>query len=739
MISTKIFFDTLKDQGINFFCGVPDSLLKDLCAYISDNTNAQNHIVCANEGNAIALCAGHYLANSTPGLVYMQNSGLGNCINPLLSLVDEEVYKIPLLMLIGWRGEVGTKDEPQHIKQGKVSDKILKACQIDFSILPQDKDEAVKSLINACNYIKESSKPYALIIRKGTFEQYTLKNSKKTNYKITREFAISEVVNSISENAIIISTTGQISRELYEIMENANKPHNKDFLTVGSMGHASSIALGIALKDKEREVYCLDGDGSMIMHLGSLPVISKTQSKNFKHIVLNNEAHDSVGAQPTCADKINFVKLAKACGYKNVFCVKNENELKRILKSFHKSHGPSLLEIKVKCGARTNLGRPKETPCENKKSFMEFLNENTAFLNENSFKNLSKIIKKHQAKNILLFCTKNSFKRFEKLIKNELKNVKYNIYSDIEPNPKAQDVQKALEKEKSFDFIVAIGGGSVIDFAKLFRFCNDNKITPDNAISNSGKNKFTPLVAVPTTAGTGAEATKFSVIYVKGKKYSFENQNMLPDYAIIDGRFSKDSPRYIKACCAADALCQAIESYWSVNSTKESKYYAKIAMELCKSYLCSFVNSNNKHYAQKMAQAAFYSGRAINISKTTAAHALSYKITTDYNIAHGHAVSLSIKELMKTNEQAQQVIDLRGETYLKNTIREIKQILKIENTDDYFDNLFKNIGLEQNIAKLGIKDANEIAQSVNIQRLKNNPVELTKKQMAKFFTNTLEN
>ena len=738
MISTKAFYDVLKNQGVDFFCGVPDSLLKDLCAYISDNTQDKNHIICANEGNAIALCAGHYLANSTFGVAYMQNSGLGNCINPLLSLVDEEVYKIPLLMLIGWRGEIGTQDEPQHLKQGKVSDKILKACKIEYSILSKEEKNALIELEKACEYIKRKSKPYAIIIRKNSFEPYKLKNSKKTNYKMTREFAMKEVVNSIDQNSIIISTTGQISRELYEIRENSNCFHEKDFLTVGSMGHASSIALAVALEKKQKEIYCFDGDGAMIMHLGALPVISKTQCKNFKHIVFNNEAHDSVGAQPTSADMINFIKLAKACGYKNSYRAENLKELKSVLKNFINSQGPSLLEIKVKCGARKDLGRPKEKPCENKKIFMEFLNENITFQEENSFKNLSKIIKKHNAKNVLLFCTKSCFKRFEKLINMELKGANYNIYDNINPNPKSSEVLKALKILTNFDFILAIGGGSVIDFAKLFRYCYDNKITPDKAINVNNGIKMTPLVAVPTTAGTGAEVTKFAVIYIEGKKYSFENQSILPDYAIVDGRFSKDSPKYLKACCAVDALCQAIESYWSTNSNEKSKYYAKKAMELCREYLCAYVNSNNKNVAQKMAIAALFSGKAINISKTTAAHALSYKITTDYNLAHGHAVSLSIKELMKVNEKAQKVTDQRGREYVRKTVQEIKEILNIEDIDEYFDNLFKNIGLEQDIIKLGIKNPKEIAQSVNVQRLKNNPVKLQVNQMAAFFTDKIK-
>ena len=722
MIEPADFLETLKSNGADFFCGVPDSLLKDFCACVTDSTSGNQHVIAANEGNAIALAAGHYLATGRPAVVYMQNSGLGNCINPLLSLIDEEVYKIPLLMLIGWRGEPGIKDEPQHVKQGKVTDKILEACAIDYEVLPQEPVKANAVIHKACKYIKENSKPFALIIKKGTFATYELKNKKDNGFEMTREEAVITAAQSLDKNAVIVSTTGQISRELYEYRESAGQLHNQDFLTVGSMGHASSIALGIAIEKPERNVYCFDGDGAFIMHLGALPVIAKTQVKNFKHIVFNNQAHDSVGAQPTSADYLDFEHLAKACGYKNVFSAANKEELQQCMEKLTACDSPALLEVKVKCGARKDLGRPKEKPQENKQCFMSFLSENISYTGKDSLSNIPDILKKHNAKNVLLFTGKNSYEKIKDKIEKNLQSINYAIYNDISPNPKAQEIDKALNNLSGFDFIIAVGGGSVMDFAKLFRFCYDNKICAKDSSNFSTAIKQTPLVAIPTTAGTGAEATRFAVVYVDGVKHSFEHEYILPDYAIIDGSLAKDNPKHLKACCAADALCQAIESYWSVNSTKESKDYAQKAMELCRDYLEKYVNTADETSSQKMAEAAFLSGRAINISKTTAAHALSYKITTDYKIPHGHAVSLSIAGLMKVNEKAEEVTDARGAEYVRETIAQIKQILGIDDIDGYFKTLFDNIALEQDLEKLGINNINDIVQSVNKERLKNNPV-----------------
>lgn len=375
MISAEFVCDILKKNGTDFFCGVPDSLLKDFCAYVTENFEKSKNIITANEGNAVALAVGHYLATSKPALVYMQNSGTGNTINPLLSLADDEVYNIPLLIFVGWRGEPNKKDEPQHIKQGKVTDEIFDACKIKHSVLPDDEKSAELAISKAFEYMNETLKPYVFVIKKGTFEKFE-KEKPENKFEISRETAISTVMEFVDENAVIVSTTGQISREVYEIREKAGQAHDSDFLTVGSMGHASSIALGIALEKPNKTVFCFDGDGAFLMHMGAIPVIADQAPENFKHILFNNEAHDSVGAQKTSANMVNFKELALSCGYKNSFSVQKLEDLKNILPEFLSVKSPSLLEIKVNCGARADLGRPKEKPVQNKIIFMEKLNAN---------------------------------------------------------------------------------------------------------------------------------------------------------------------------------------------------------------------------------------------------------------------------------------------------------------------------------------------------------------------------
>ncbi|MGL5720947.1 MAG: phosphonopyruvate decarboxylase [Brevinema sp.] len=373
MINIHDLFKTFENQNIQSFYGVPDSLLKSFCAYLADHKDSKHHIITANEGNAIALACGNYLATGNPSVVYLQNSGIGNCVNPLLSLSDEEVYSIPFLMMIGWRGEPGIKDEPQHIKQGKISDKLLETMGIEYQILPQNKEEAEQAILHAVSYMNETQKPYAFLVQKDTFEEYKLQKKIVSGYSLPREEAIACVTSFLAPDAIVVATTGHISRELYEYRQKENQGHSKDFLMVGSMGHASSIALGIALEKPSRLVACFDGDGASLMHMGAFPVIAAQNVSNLKHIIFNNEAHDSVGGQPTCANTVDFPKIALASGYKKVYSVDNIEDLTKIMPRFLASEQISLLEIKVKCGARKDLGRPKEKPIENKALFMKFL------------------------------------------------------------------------------------------------------------------------------------------------------------------------------------------------------------------------------------------------------------------------------------------------------------------------------------------------------------------------------
>ena len=375
MISPEFFVNTLNEHGINFYAGVPDSLLKDICAYITDNLPAKQNIIAANEGGAMGIAAGYHLATGKVPVVYMQNSGEGNIINPLASLTDKEVYNIPVLLVIGWRGHPGVHDEPQHVKQGKVTIGLLNTMGINYAILPKDEEAAEEQIKIATDYMTATNECYALIIEKNTFEAYQLRNIESNDLTMSRENAIRKVASSIEDNACIVSTTGMISRELFEARTAWNQGHERDFLTVGSMGHASQIALGIALQKPERRVYCFDGDGASIMHMGNMAITAGMKCKNYVHVVFNNGAHDSVGGQPTVGLKIDLCAVAMAVGYKGAYSVETIEALETKLAELKTADGPIFLQVCVKKGNRKDLGRPTTTPVRNKEALMDFLSK----------------------------------------------------------------------------------------------------------------------------------------------------------------------------------------------------------------------------------------------------------------------------------------------------------------------------------------------------------------------------
>ena len=375
MLSPKIFIESLAAKGIDFFAGVPDSLLKNVCAFISDTLDDRHNIIAANEGAAVGLAAGHYLATGHIPCVYLQNSGEGNAINPLASLTDKEVYGIPVLLVIGWRGEPGVHDEPQHVKQGKITLPLLDAMGIRHEILSQDETEFRSQLDGAVRHMSETGEAFAFIVRKNTFEPYTLQRHEVNEYPLSREEAIQKVAASLSAKDVIVSTTGMISRELFEYRTAQGQGHERDFLTVGSMGHASQIALGIALEKTDRRVWCFDGDGAALMHLGSVAIIADKAPENFVHVIFNNGAHDSVGGQPTVGLKVNLAGIAKAAGYKDAVSVTTAEDLGSALKVLKTMRGPVLLEVRVHRGNRKDLGRPTTTPIQNRDALMEFMGQ----------------------------------------------------------------------------------------------------------------------------------------------------------------------------------------------------------------------------------------------------------------------------------------------------------------------------------------------------------------------------
>jgi phosphonopyruvate decarboxylase len=369
MIDTKEFYNTLLKNDFEFFTGVPDSLLKEFCSCIKDLSNLEKHIIAANEGNAVAISCGYNIATSKYGVVYMQNSGLGNIINPLLSLADEKVYKIPMLFLIGYRGEPNIEDEPQHIKQGELTLPLLETLGIEYLILDEDYKNQIKY---CCNYIKNNNKPIALIVKKGTFSKYNIELEDNKNL-LTREETLDIIINNIDSKDYIVSTTGKTSREIFEIREKYNMSHSNDFLTVGAMGHTSSLSFGISLFTTNN-IFCIDGDGSFIMHMGGLAVAIQNSKNNFKYILINNGCHESVGGQPTIASNINISNILKGFGFEKVIEVYNTRELDDALKEM-KNKGKVAIIINTNNKSRKDLGRPNISLISNKEEFEKSLRQ----------------------------------------------------------------------------------------------------------------------------------------------------------------------------------------------------------------------------------------------------------------------------------------------------------------------------------------------------------------------------
>jgi len=369
VIDPRDLFESLRRRNVGLFTGVPDSLLASFCAYVDDHASATEHVIAANEGNAVALAAGYHLSSGRLGAVYLQNSGLGNTINPLTSLVDPEVYRIPLLLIIGWRGEPGFRDEPQHVKQGRITPGQLDLLEIPYSILEASSD-LERVLAEAFTSLSTRNAPVALLVRKDAFSSYKSKRQRRYDWQLGREDAIHTLLQLAAPQDLVVSTTGKISREVYEFRTKAGQPQS-DFLTVGGMGHTASIALGVALGKPGRRVICLDGDGSVLMHMGALPVIGSLAPRNLIHVVLNNSAHESVGGQPTVAGELDFRSLVKACGYRAFSIASDEAGIRSAWREFSAAAGPVLLEVRVGLGSRDDLGRPKSSPEDNKHAFIE--------------------------------------------------------------------------------------------------------------------------------------------------------------------------------------------------------------------------------------------------------------------------------------------------------------------------------------------------------------------------------
>ena len=368
MINAKTFINELNKVGIEFYTGVPDSLMSEFSKSLHFDFDDKNHVIATNEGSALAMCMGYNLATNKIPLIYMQNSGLGNFVNPYTSLLHKDIYNIPFILLVGWRGEPGLQDEPQHIFQGKITLDLLKLLDIDYIIIDNNTD--LESITKKIRESINSRYPLALVVRKNTFEKDE-RVFENNNSLPKRNEALKKILDLFDEKTLYISTTGKLSRELYEIRKNSEQTPN-DLYVVGGMGHASSIAYGINQNLNENKVVCLDGDGSLLMHMGSLGIIGQSNMKNFIHVIFNNSSHESVGGQPNIYDQIDSNGLAKSLGYKSVLIVKNYEEFDHI--NIENFDGPTFIEVKVQNSSDKNLLRPDKTPEENKRNFMEKIN-----------------------------------------------------------------------------------------------------------------------------------------------------------------------------------------------------------------------------------------------------------------------------------------------------------------------------------------------------------------------------
>lgn len=374
MIDLKKFHECLQGAGVEFMTGVPDTLLNDFCLYAEAKLPRERNVIAANEGNAVALAAGYHLATGSVALVYMQNSGLGNTVNPLLSLTQQAVYAVPLVLLIGWRGDPDIKDHVQHQKQGAITPVLLEAMDIPFRILGEDLEDALDAAEWAVRTARKMSGPAALLAKKGVLakKKKEIFESRDSIYNMSRENAIECILKSVPADAICIATTGRATRELHELRNLSGTGHDLDFLNVGAMGHASSIAAGIALAAKDRLVVCLDGDAAAIMHLGSLTTTGVLGLPNFLHVVLNNGAHESVGGQPSAGFKANLTAIAENAGYKTVgSSVETEQALRDAVSTLLPAENPAFIDVRIRKGIRSDLPLLKIAHLDLKESFMK--------------------------------------------------------------------------------------------------------------------------------------------------------------------------------------------------------------------------------------------------------------------------------------------------------------------------------------------------------------------------------
>ncbi len=374
MIQAEEFVEAAGNFGFSWYTGVPCSFLTPFINYVINDTQL-TYISSANEGDALATAAGAVITGKK-AVVMLQNSGLGNAVNPLTSLTY--TFRIPLLLICTLRGDRRLKDEPQHELMGRITDKLLENMMIPWEYFPTEAAEITPVLQRATTYMSQEHRPYALIMRKGTVAPHALKrapipqrdseinskNNSRPNFftgrpeqRISRNEAIKEILSHINpENTVVIATTGYTGRELFA---SGNQPNH--LYMVGSMGCASSLGLGLSLARPDLQVVVIDGDGAALMRMGNFATIGTYGGSNLIHILLDNEVHDSTGAQATVAAGISFAKIAEACGY-GVTLAGDDLDLLEVLFTSDSQDQPKLAHLKIRPGTLDNLPRPNLAP-----------------------------------------------------------------------------------------------------------------------------------------------------------------------------------------------------------------------------------------------------------------------------------------------------------------------------------------------------------------------------------------
>lgn len=375
MVNQQSLFEALDRLGVKFFTGVPDSLLNDFCLYMTNNIPDSRHVMAANEGNAIGIAAGSYMATGNIPLVYMQNSGIGNATNPLLSLTHNCVYGIPMILVIGWRGDPSINDHAQHKKQGELTPVLMKDMDIPYEILDND-DTVIEKFTWAVTKAKEISSPVALIAKKAILTQKEKKQQYPESILMNREEAISAVIDVFGEDAIYLGTTGRATREVHEQLKMHGIGEGHEWQNVGSMGHVSSVGLGLALACPDKKIVVFDGDAAAVMHMGALATNCRYKASNLIHIVLNNGVNESVGGQQSAGQLIDLTGVAKSCGYRNIgHAVENKEELQQVMRTLPGDDMPAFVDVHVRQGIRPDMPKLNIDHKAQKEALMKYIME----------------------------------------------------------------------------------------------------------------------------------------------------------------------------------------------------------------------------------------------------------------------------------------------------------------------------------------------------------------------------